>query len=86
MDIEGRTLDNAALIPRSALRSNNVVWVVDKNGLLKFRTVTVARLTSDAALVEGGLKEGEMVVVSSLKAVTDGMKVRFRQAQEGNAS
>jgi RND family efflux transporter MFP subunit len=86
VDIEGRTLDNAALIPRSALRSNNVVWVVDKNGLLKFRTVTVARLTTDAALVEGGLKEGEMVVVSSLKAVTDGMKVRFRQAQEGNAS
>jgi hypothetical protein len=86
VDIEGRTLENAAMLPRAALRENNVVWVVDKNGKLTFRKVSVARLTFDAVLVEGGLKNGEMVVVSSLKAVTDGMKVRFRQPQEANAS
>jgi RND family efflux transporter MFP subunit len=86
VDIEGRTLENAAMLPRAALRENNVVWVVDENGQLTFRKVNVARLTSDAVLVEGGLKNGEMVVVSSLRAVTDGMKVRFRQTQEGNAS
>jgi RND family efflux transporter MFP subunit len=86
VDIEGRTLENAAMLPRAALRENNMVWVVDKNGQLTFRKVNVARLTSDAVLVEGGLKNGEMVVVSSLKAVTDGMTVRFRSAQEGNAS
>jgi RND family efflux transporter MFP subunit len=86
VEIEGRTLENAARIPRAALRENNVVWVVDKNGQLTFRTVSVARLTPDAALVEGGLKDGEMVVISPLKAVTDGMKVRIRTAPEGNAS
>ena len=86
VDIEGRTLENAAMLPRAALRENNVVWVVDTNGQLTFRKVSVARLTSDAVLVDGGLKNGEMVVVSPLKAVTDGMRVRFRQEQEGNAS
>ena len=86
VEIEGRTLENAAMIPRAALRENNMVWVVDKNGQLTFRTVSVARLTPDAALVEGGLKDGEMIVVSPLKAVTDGMKVRIRPAPEGNAS
>jgi RND family efflux transporter MFP subunit len=86
VDIEGRTLENAAMLPRAALRENNVVWVVDKSGQLTFRKVSVARLTSDAALVEGGLKNGEMVVVSSLKAVTDGMQVRFRSPQESNSS
>ena len=86
VEIEGRTLENAALIPRAALRENNVVWVVDQNGQLIFRPVNVARLTPEAALVAGGLKDGEMVVVTSLKAVTDGMKVRFQQNQEGNAS
>lgn len=86
VEIEGRTLENAAMIPRSALRGNDVVWVVDKNSLLKFRTVTVARLMPNAVLLEGGLNDGEMVVVSSLKAVTDGMTVRTREAQEGNAS
>jgi RND family efflux transporter MFP subunit len=86
VEIEGRTLENAVMIPRAALRENNVVWIVDKNGQLTFRKVSVARLTSDAALVEGGLKNGEMVVVTSLKAVTDGMKVRFRSPQEANES
>jgi RND family efflux transporter MFP subunit len=86
VEIKGRTLENALMLPRSALRENNIVWVVDENGQLTFRKVSVARLTSDAVLVEGGLKDGEMVVVSSLKAVTDGMQVRFRQAQEANAS
>lgn len=86
VEIEGRTLENAAMIPRSALRGNNVVWVVDKNGQLKFRTVAVARLTQNEVLLEGGLKDGEMVVTSPLKAVTDGMKVRVRQTPERNAS
>lgn len=86
VDIEGRTLENAAMIPRAALRENNVVWVVDQTGQLTFRKISVARLTPDAVLVDGGLKTGEMVVVSSLKAVTDGMRVRLRQEQEGNAS
>jgi len=86
VDIEGRTLENAAMIPRAALHENNVVWVVDQNGQLTFRKVSVARLTPDAALLTAGLEDGEMVVVTPLKAVTDGMKVRIRQAQEGNTS
>ena len=86
VEIEGFTLENAAMIPREALHENNVVWVVDQNGQLTFRTVSVARLTPDAALLASGLEDGEMVVVTSLKAVTDGMKVRIRPAQEGNPS
>ena len=86
VEIEGRTLENAAILPRAALRENNVVWVVDENGQLKFRSVDVARLTPEAVIVGGGLKDGEMVVVSTLKAVTDGMKVRVRQEQKGNTS
>ena len=86
VEIKGRTLENAVMLPRAALRENNVVWVVDKDGQLTFRKVSVARLTPEAALLEGGLEDGEMVVVSSLKAVTDGMRVRFRSPQEANAS
>ena len=86
VDIEGRTLENAVMIPRSALRENNVVWVVDKSSQLTFRTISVARLTPEAVIVESGLEDGEMVVVSTLKAVTDGMKVRVRQVQKGNTS
>jgi RND family efflux transporter MFP subunit len=86
VNIEGRTLENAVRLPRAALRENDVVWVVDQNGQLTFRKVSVARLTPDAVFLAGGLNDGEMVVITSLKAATDGMQVRFRQTREDNAS
>ena len=86
VDIEGRTLAPAVIIPCTALRENNVVWVVDQNGQLAFRQVTVARLTPNSVILAGGLKDDEMVVVSFLKAVTDGMKVRVATTGQENAS
>lgn len=74
--IQGRTLDQAALIPRAALRDNDQVWVVDRTGRLTFRTVKVARLGFDGAIVRSGLNHGEQIVVSTLKGVSDGMRVR----------
>jgi RND family efflux transporter MFP subunit len=74
--IQGRTLDRAALIPRAALRDNGRVWVVDAKGRLAFRTVEVARLDFDGAIVRNGLEHGEQIVVSTLKGVSDGMRVR----------
>jgi len=82
VDIQGRTLENAAVIPRSALRENNRVWVVDENGQLKFRDVDVARLSSNSAILQSGLVDGEMLVTSSLKAVTNGMNVRVATKSE----
>ncbi len=74
--IQGRTLENAAVVPRSALRDNGMVWVVDDGGLLRFRRVDVVRYFSDRALVRTGLETGERIILSSLRAVTDGMSVR----------
>ena len=77
VEIQGRKLESATVIPRSALRENNVVWVVDKNGLLSFRPVEVARLFPDNVILKSGLQEGELIVTSPIKAVTDGMRVRI---------
>ena len=86
VEIKGRTLENAAVIPRSALRDNNTVWVVDEAGQLVFRPVDVARLGTNQAILRSGLKDGEMVVTSGLKVVTDGMKVRLMpQNKEDNS-
>ena len=75
--IQGHRLENAAVIPRSALRDKNVVWVVDAEGELSFRQVEVARLFADKVILNAGVQEGDMVVTSPLKAVTDGMRVRI---------
>jgi RND family efflux transporter MFP subunit len=86
VDIEGRTLPEAALIPRAALREGNVVWVVKNGERLRFRDVEVARIQRDEALVTAGLEQGERVVITQLKAVTDGMRVRVATVQEEDQS
>jgi RND family efflux transporter MFP subunit len=82
VDIQGRTLPNATIIPRSALHQDNVVWVVDEHGRLQFHKVDVARVQGDEVMVEAGLKDGEKVVISPLKAVTDGMVVHTKLVKE----
>jgi len=84
VEIEGRTAEGAVIIPRAALRENDVVWVVEDDGLLHFRKVEVARLQQEDAVVISGLKGGERVVLTNFKVVTDGMKVRVVE-QEGSS-
>ena len=85
VEIQGRTLENATVIPREALRADDTVWVVDQHGQLTFRAVEVARMTTTSAIIKGGLNNGEMVVLTTLKAVTDGMQVRVIK-DSGNPS
>lgn len=84
VEIEGRTLERATLLPRAALRTGNQVWVVDDDQRLRFRSVKVARVAKEGVLVEAGLESGERVMVSQLKAVTDGMKVRPLDEADGS--
>jgi hypothetical protein len=76
VEIEGRRIDAAAILPRAALRAGDQVWVVDDNQRLRFRNVHVARLSKAGALIDEGLAGGERIIVSNMKAVTDGMTVR----------
>lgn len=77
VEIEGRNLPNAAVLPRAALRQGDLVWIVDQDRRIRFRKVKVARTQGDEVIIEDGLKDGEEVVVTPLKAVTDGMAVRL---------
>ncbi len=75
--ISGRIIKGAALIPRAALRENDKVWAVDPgSGRLHIRTVDVAYLGPQGAVVRQGIESGESVAVSIIKGVTDGMKVK----------
>lgn len=86
VDIKGRTLPDAAVIPRSALHEDNVVWVVNKDGRLCFRKVDVALVQGDEAMIQAGLEDGERVVTTSLQTVTDGMAVRIARIKEAGSS
>jgi RND family efflux transporter MFP subunit len=81
VDILGRTLEDAAVIPRAALRPGDIVWVVAEE-TMHFRKVDVALFEGDKAVLRSGLESGEQVAVSTIKAPTDGMKVRSVSAGE----
>ena len=74
-EIEGITLENAFQLPRSALRQDNQVLVVDEESRLRFREVSIARYEKDRILIQSGLKEGDIVNISPIQAVVDGMEV-----------
>ena len=74
--IRGRTVNGAVVLPRSALRGESRVLVVDGEERLRYRTVEVARVERDEVVIGGGLDAGERVCVSPLETVVDGMSVR----------
>ncbi len=86
VDIQGHALSRAATIPRSALRQGQIVWVIDENNRLNFREVEIARFQKNNVLIRSGLTDGEIVVTSTLKAVTNGMRVRAVLQKEATGS
>lgn len=74
--IAGRLAPGVAVLPRSALRADSRVLVIDGDDRLRFRDVELLRAEGDRVLISDGLAEGERVCVSPLDAVVDGMQVR----------
>ncbi|MFK7975041.1 MAG: efflux RND transporter periplasmic adaptor subunit [Halioglobus sp.] len=75
-DIQGRLEENVIRLPRSAMRDANQVLVVDSENRLHFRQITPLRLEHDEVLVSSGLANGELVSVSPMQTVVEGMHVQ----------
>lgn len=73
--IQGRMLDNIFRIARNALRDNDTVWLMKDNKLI-IQPVEVLRKTDKEMLIGQGLTAGDQIIISSLEAVSNGMKVR----------
>ena len=74
-EIQGRSTEDIVILPRSAIRNGNQVLVVDDDSRLRFRTVDIARIYGEDAYIGGGLDHGDLVCISVLQAVVDGMRV-----------
>lgn len=76
-EILGRPVEAVVVLPRAALRGDGRVLIVDADERLRFRAVQVLRTTHDEVVVTSGLDDGDRVCLSTLSAVTDGMRVRI---------
>lgn len=75
-EIDGLELDDVVVLPRSALRDGNFVLVVDSENRVSLRPVEVLRIYGDDVFLTGGLEPGELVSVSMLQTVVEGMRVQ----------
>ena len=75
-DIQGKTVSNIIALPRSVIRNNNQVLVVNAENKMFFREVEIFRLEEDNVLISGGLLPGERICISPIQAVVDGMAVQ----------
>jgi len=74
-EIEGLSAENIVVLPRSALRNDDQVLVVDADDKLRFRAVEPLRLYQDNVLVKSGLSRGERVCLSPIQTAIEGMTV-----------
>ena len=75
VDITGKALSDAVVVPRTALHNGNTVFLAE-DGRLARREVRVARFRHDEAILSEGLQQGDKLVVSVLSAPAVGMKLR----------
>ncbi len=82
--IEGRKVEKVAVIPRIAVQENSFVWVVTrgKPNRLQRRDVTLLQKGQDDVVAGSGLEEGDLLCVSALNVMTEGMEVRLASDPE----
>jgi len=74
--ILGRETKGVVRVPRAAMRGSDQLLVADAEDRLRFRRVQVIRAGHDEVVLRSGLEPGDRVIVSSVEAAVDGMKVR----------
>lgn len=72
--IQGRTLDDALVVPRTALYRGNQVLLVDEQSRIHYQPVQVLQNRSESAVIRG-LAAGSRLVTNHLSLAIDGMRV-----------
>ncbi len=73
--VAGQKLSGALVIPRTALRGDDKVYVANSDETLSIKTVSVMSSNRKQAILAGGLASGDTVVTSPIRGVADGMKI-----------
>ena len=79
IEIEGRNLKNVYRIPRTALRDNSKIWVVNQDSKLDIRRVETLWRDAKTVLLREGLEPDDQLIVSDLPAPINGMPVQVNK-------
>ena len=81
-EITGNRVSRVFVLPRSVMRAEDRVMVVDSDNRLYLREVALLRAENDRVLVRSGLQPGERIVTSAMETVVNGMQVEVVGAEE----
>ena len=82
--IQGKVLSSVISIPRSGFRDDSTVWVMDETRKLRIKKVEMLRVEHEKILIREGLSHGDLVIMTTLSGVANGMKLR--PIKEGDGS
>ena len=76
-DIAGTHVQNTVRVPRSALRANNQLMVIDEKNKLEMRRVEILRADAKWAYIDHGVVAGERICLTTIESPLSGMVVRI---------
>lgn len=80
--IVGTRRDGVYRVPRSALKGATELLFVDDEDSIQIRTVNIVRSDADYAYIEGGIEDGERIILTAVESPVNGMRVRTQVAGE----
>ncbi|HHO53916.1 MAG TPA: efflux RND transporter periplasmic adaptor subunit [Deltaproteobacteria bacterium] len=80
--IDGRILHDVMSVPRVAIDGGDKVWVVEREGSLASRRVTIGWREAEDVVITKGLEPGSHVVISPLALPIEGMRVEAISSPE----
>ena len=72
-EIEGRSIENATVISREGLRAGNRVFIVNSEGKLEIRDVSVVHSSPKDAVIDTGIEVNDKIIISSIRNPIPGM-------------
>lgn len=85
VSIEGVTLPDVYVIPRSALRPGDQIYLY-RGGVLDMLSVKVIRKGQNEVVFRNGVKEGDSLILSAIPAAVAGMRLRAIEEERRQAS
>jgi len=79
--IHGKTLKDVYILPVSAIRESNHLWVVNNESKLERRSVEVLWRNSKIAVLQGDINDSDKICTTALSYAEPGLPVKVRGSQ-----
>ncbi len=76
VEIDGRELENVYVIPRTAIREGDRLWIMNEDDCLSVREVEIVWRRKDEVLIADEIEPGERIVTSRIPTPIPGMLLR----------